>query len=269
MLNSSLEWTDETGQSHRREVVDKVFIGRTCEGIAESKRIIVRDSSVSRDHAIVSMDGRRLQISDLSKNGVWINDVRMAAGALEVLKDGDVIDVGRAKFVVRFQGSETSPGKVDSTMMGPLEMFVTTLVADVRGYSAMAQTQETRRVADLMKDIFESMTEVVRDYHGTIKDFVGDAIYAFWEHRHEPRKEEALAACHAALKQIEVLEERQFSKLTGGTQEAEPLRMGWGITTGKVVVTHFGQRGPDLALVGDSTVLARLSQLGPDFDVSR
>ena len=38
--------------------------------------------------------------------------------------------------------------------------------------------------------------------------------------------------------------------------------MGWGITTGKVTLSHYGSRAADLALVGDCTNLAfRLSSL--------
>ena len=38
--------------------------------------------------------------------------------------------------------------------------------------------------------------------------------------------------------------------------------MGWGITTGKVTLSHYGSRAADLALVGDCTNLAfRLSGL--------
>ena len=41
---------------------------------------------------------------------------------------------------------------------------------------------------------------------------------------------------------------------------AESLKMGWGITTGSVTMSHYGSRASDLALVGDCTNLAfRLS----------
>ena len=40
------------------------------------------------------------------------------------------------------------------------------------------------------------------------------------------------------------------------------MRLGWGITTGKVTLSHYGSRAADLALVGDCTNLAfRLSGL--------
>ena len=41
---------------------------------------------------------------------------------------------------------------------------------------------------------------------------------------------------------------------------AERLKMGWGVTTGSVTMSHYGSRVADLALVGDCTNLAfRLS----------
>jgi pSer/pThr/pTyr-binding forkhead associated (FHA) protein len=102
MSNACLEWTDETGQTCRVDVVDKVFVGRGCLGIEETKRIIVKDPAVSRDHAIVSVDGPNLQITDMSKNGIWINDVRVAPGSSQNLKDGDTVTVGNTRIVVRY-----------------------------------------------------------------------------------------------------------------------------------------------------------------------
>jgi class 3 adenylate cyclase len=40
------------------------------------------------------------------------------------------------------------------------------------------------------------------------------------------------------------------------------VRLGWGITTGEVIISHYGSRGADVAIVGDSTNLAfRLSDI--------
>jgi class 3 adenylate cyclase len=50
------------------------------------------------------------------------------------------------------------------------------------------------------------------------------------------------------------------TKLSGKSINVENLQMGWGITTGRVTMSHYGSRSADLALVGDCTNLAfRLS----------
>ncbi len=260
MPTSYLEWTDENGQVCHLEVVDKIFVGRSCRGIEESKRIIVKDPGVSRDHAIISMSGSGLQITDMSKNGVWINDVRVAPGSSQDLNHGDVIRVGNALLYVRCPCPGPIEADMDSTRSGPIEMVVTSLVADVRGFSALSQRQDSSEVYALMKDIFETFTGIVCDFKGTIKDYVGDAVYAFWDHGFQPRQEQALLACRAALKQLKTLDQMRSSTSSGRYVAVEGLPMGWGITTGRVTMAHYSSRVADLALVGDATNLAfRLS----------
>lgn len=134
MPNPCLEWTDETGQTCRRDLVDKVFIGRGCLGIEETKRIIVKDPAVSRDHAIVSLDGANLQITDLSKNGVWVNDVRVAPGSSRNLRNGDTITVGNTRIALTYTGLTTRDESMECTQAGPIEMIVTSLVPMSEGF---------------------------------------------------------------------------------------------------------------------------------------
>lgn len=260
MPNPCLEWTDETGQTCRLDLVDKVFIGRGCLGIEETKRIIVKDPAVSRDHAIVGLDGANLQITDLSKNGVWVNDVRVAPGSSQNLRDGDTITVGNTRIAVTYAGLTTCDESMECTQSGPIEMIVTSLVADVRGFSGFSQREDSSQVYALMKDIFETLTAIVHDFKGTIKDYVGDAVYAFWDHGFSPRNEQAVLACDAALRQLQTINELKSRNGFDSKQPGQGLLMGWGITTGKVTMAHYSPRVADLALVGDATNLAfRLS----------
>jgi pSer/pThr/pTyr-binding forkhead associated (FHA) protein len=84
MSNPYLEWLDEKQQTRRLDIIDRVFIGRLCKGIDETRRIIVSHSAVSRDHAEIILSGSRLKIQDLSKNGTWVNGVRIAGGSAEI-----------------------------------------------------------------------------------------------------------------------------------------------------------------------------------------
>jgi adenylate cyclase len=255
-----LEWAEKNGPVHRVEIVDKVFIGRTCLGVEESKRIILCDPAVSRDHAIVSASGSRIQIADLSRNGVWINDARMPPGSSRDLKDGDVIGAARFRILVRCPESVSVGEDVERTHCGPVETIVTSLVADVRGFSGMSQRQDSSQVYALMKNIFEKLTTVVGDHKGTVKDYVGDAIHAFWNHGAATQKEDAVSACRAALRQLYVLKEMRLSGSAQGYPDHQDVLMGWGVATGKVTMAHYSSRSADLALVGDSTNLAfRLS----------
>ena len=263
MSNPYLEWLDEKQEARCLEVIDRVFIGRLCTGIDETRRIIVNHSAVSRDHAEIILSGSRIKIKDESKNGTWVNGVRIAGGSAEYLNDGDVIRVGETSILVKY-GENHSLRQDDcisllSTNITPKEVVVTNVVADVRGFTSMSQTENSYQVYALLKELFKKFSGIVNDHKGTIKDYVGDAIYAFWEHGLSHSKDQAMLACQNALVQTEALD-CIIEELRYINPASERLKMGWGIATGFVTMSSYGSRPSDLALVGDCTNLAfRLS----------
>ncbi|MEJ2728623.1 MAG: adenylate/guanylate cyclase domain-containing protein [Deltaproteobacteria bacterium] len=260
-----LEWIDENQQTQKLEIVDKVFIGRSCKGVDPQKRILVQDAQVSREHAVISRRAQQLQISDRSKNGTWVNGIRLAAGASCILADGDTVRLGGFSFHVFCPENVTHVTDAailtEGTRVIPTEMVVTNVVADVRKFTAFSQEHPSSDVYVLMKEIFDTFSAIVYNFKGTIKDYAGDAVYAFWGHTVEPISKQAVLACQAAIQQMQTLNDIR-AKLSDKNIAAENLQMGWGITTGKVTMSHYGSRSADLALVGDCTNLAfRLSGL--------
>ena len=265
MRNPHLEWMDENQQVQRLEIMDRIFIGRTCQGVEVEKRILLHSALVSRDHAVISMTAAHLRITDTSKNGTWINGVRMAAGSTKDLADGDIIRIGEFSFrVLHLEDSSADRDDVprtDLTIVTPSETMVTTLVADVRGFSDFSQKHASADVFGLMKEIFTTFSAIVNQFKGTIKDYAGDAVYAFWDHRVGQPEEQALLACQAAMQQMKDLD-LVLAKVSGKHAGLENIRMGWGITTGAVTMSHYGSRVADLAMVGDCINLAfRLSEI--------
>lgn len=265
MANPYLEWIEENGELRHLEILDKVFIGRVCQGVDERNRIIVNNPAVSRDHAAISFTGSHLKIRDMSTNGTWVNDVRVTAGSSKYLTDGDIIRVGKMFIYVRCPGITPIDEQDNSlalyTQLTNRITTVTHLVADVRGFSSMSQTQSSTEMYSLMKVIFERFSAIVHENSGTIKDFSGDAVFAFWDHNADPRKEQAVLACESALKQAHSVN-RIRAELSPSNPLMATLKLGWGITTGEVTMSHYGPRVADLALVGDSVNLAfRLSGL--------
>jgi len=260
-----LEWVDESRQTQQLEIVDKVFIGRSCKGVDPQKRILVQDEQVSRDHAVISRRAEQLQITDRSKNGTWVNGIRLAAGASSDLGDGDTVRLGEFSFRVFYPENVTDVTDAailtDGTRVTPTEIIVTNVVADVREFTTFSQENASSDVYALMKEIFDTFSAIVYNFKGTIKDYAGDAVYAFWDHAVEPISTQAVLACQAAIQQTQTINEIR-TKLSGKNIASDNLQMGWGITTGKVTMSHYGSRAADLALVGDCTNLAfRLSGL--------
>lgn len=112
-----------------------------------------------------------------------------------------------------------------------------------------------------MKEIFDAFSVMVYDFKGTVKDYAGDAVFAYWDHYNVTRSEQAILACRTDLKQAQAFEDIKTSLLYTNPA-VKYFRMGWGITTGNVNMSHYGVKATDLALVGDCTNLAfRLSEI--------
>jgi class 3 adenylate cyclase len=265
MPSPYLEWIDENKKMRRLHIVDRVFIGRICKGIDETRRIILQHPAVSRDHVEINLTGTQPIIRDLSKNGTWVNNVRLAAGSTRSLEDGDVVRLGETQIYIRCphqadQGKDEAM-EATQTLVTPREVIVTNVVADVRGFCSISQMEESYRVYELMKEIIQTFCTIVHDHKGTVKDYNGDEVYAFWEHGPHLCKEQAAAACLTALEQAQTVDKIR-TKLAGVNPAVRSLRLGWGITTGKVTMSHYGWRVTDLTLVGDSTNSAfRLSSM--------
>ncbi|WP_173180074.1 adenylate/guanylate cyclase domain-containing protein [Desulfosarcina ovata] len=251
---------------HRLVLTDKIFLGRVCRGIEPDKCIIVRNPTVSRDHAVVRLTRDGVEITDLSKNGTWVNDVRMAPGASRQLADGDCISLG-GTAIIRISHPQAAPlpSATDTwgeqTAIKPAAAFITSLVADVRGFTAFSQHAESADVYTFIKAIFARFTTIVNAHHGTVKDYIGDAVFAFWEHPDGCAGDYAVSACQAAIDQMRSVPEIHRQLIRRGLT-VEPPRLGWGLTSGLITLSHFGSRSADLALVGDCVNLAfRLSSM--------
>ncbi len=261
-----LEWQDVEGCCHHVDVIERLYIGRVCQGVPADKCIIIGDANVSRDHAVITCVGCALVIKDSSRNGTWVNNVRITPGGEQKLTSGDFVHVGSTKLHVVFpeQSDRHNPGEVDqveTTRVLSRQKMVTHLVADIRGFSTLAQQTESSLLFEVLLQLYESLTNIVHENRGTVKDFAGDAIFAFWEHNDKNDLAVVRSACHAALVQQKAAT-ALFSSLPEKYSKLRHLELGWGISTGPVTVSHYGVRSENLALVGDSTNLAfRLSGL--------
>jgi len=238
-------------------------MGRTCKGIDPQKRILLQFPLVSRDHAEINFTAGHLQITDTSINGTWINDVRMAAGSTKVLSDGDTIRIGYALLRIFYPkaaaDSQRRHSATELTMVSSVEEVVTSLVADLRGFSAYSQSHDSADVYGMINKIFERFSGIIEEFKGTVKDYAGDSVIAFWEHQFEEPARQSELACQAAIQQMLSFDQIR-AELSGKYVDVENLMMGWGVTTGPVTLSHFGSRTSDLAVVGDCINLAsRLS----------
>ena len=73
--------------------------------------------------------------------------------------------------------------KLDALQGGPPEQQrkqVTILLADLSGFTAMAETMDAEDVARVMNDLWVMLDSVIVNHGGRIDKHIGDAVMAIW-----------------------------------------------------------------------------------------
>ncbi|MBT8372379.1 MAG: adenylate/guanylate cyclase domain-containing protein, partial [Deltaproteobacteria bacterium] len=113
---------------------------------------------------------------------------------------------------------------------------VTFLVSDLRGFTALTEKLIPNEVIEIMNRYFEHMVEVIARYRGTVSEFMGDGILAFFGAPLHADDDPARAvACAIEMQNTLVAVNAKQRKLN-----LPELAMGIGINTGKVVVGNIG-----------------------------
>jgi class 3 adenylate cyclase len=113
---------------------------------------------------------------------------------------------------------------------------VAVLFCDIRGFTPMSEELSPKEVVSFLNDYYTIMSEIVKQYNGSVNQFVGDEIFAaFGAPEMFPDNETNAVFC--AIKMMENL-----SKLNDKYQEKfkRDIQMGIGINFGEVVVGNVG-----------------------------
>jgi adenylate cyclase len=124
----------------------------------------------------------------------------------------------------------------DGTSLGGEKRKLTIMMTDLRGFTAIGERLTAETVVSMINIFLEIMTEIVLEYHGTIDEFIGDAILAIFG---APilRDDDAQRAVACALEMQLAMEEVNKKNREAGYPE---VAMGIGINTGDVVVGNIG-----------------------------
>ncbi len=144
--------------------------------------------------------------------------------------------------------------------LGGDRRFVTTVFADLRGYTWITSEQPPEDTLDLLNRYLTVVSDAVEDEGGTVADLLGDGVFAFFGapvmHSNDAeRAVRAAVATQAAVHRLEI-----------PSMPGVRLQAGIGITSGQVIAGNVGsERRMHYAVVGESVnVAARLQTMaGP------
>jgi adenylate cyclase len=147
--------------------------------------------------------------------------------------------------------------------LAPQKRSVTTLIADMEGYTGQVEALSMEEAAQLTRDFLGCLTEPVLAHRGTLDKFTGDGLVAFWG-APLPMDDHADLALDAARAIVEQVRRFSAARQLAGKRA---LRVRIGIESGDAMAGDFGTASRSIyTAVGDSVnVASRLEQLARDF----
>ncbi|MFA9218060.1 MAG: CHASE2 domain-containing protein [Sphingomonadaceae bacterium] len=147
--------------------------------------------------------------------------------------------------------------------LAPRQLDVTTLIADMEGYTTQVEALPVDEAAKLTRDFLECLTGPVIEAHGTLDKYTGDGLVAFWGAPlpNLQHADLALDAARAIVRRVQELSQAQQAR------GRPPLRVRIGIESGLAMAGDFGTAFRSIyTAVGDSVNTAsRLEQAARDF----
>jgi len=141
----------------------------------------------------------------------------------------------------------------DGQKLGGRRETVTILMADLRGFTRIADTYDAEQTMALLNRFFGDMARIITSYDGMIDEFLGDGILTIFgvpeRHPDDPAR---AVACALEMQNRLVRLNAEIA------QEGYPsLSMGIGIHTGQVIVGNIGSEiRSKYGIVGNSVNIA-------------
>lgn len=143
----------------------------------------------------------------------------------------------------------------DSLHLGGSRTEITTLFADIRGFTAFSETTDPETLVGVLNGFLATAAEAILSEEGTIDKFLGDAVMA-WFNAPIPQPDHTLRAVRAALAM-----QQAVLKLHQALPEEFRLYFGVGIHYGEALLGLVGtQRRLEYTAIGDSVNTARRLQ---------
>jgi adenylate cyclase len=217
-----------------------------------SSDLVLDDKVVSRNHAIIRQlgGGDYFVIDSGSSNGTFVNGTRITVPTK--LHDGDVLSFGSMEVTFVSGGNTTyayEREQLDDTAImtrRPTIVPITILVSDIRGFTTLSESIPIQQLTKLMNDWFHVVSDCVHANRGIVDKFIGDCVYARWQHK-IGTDHSVILALHTAYAINQVTQ-----SLSQKYPIPQPLRVGVGINNGQAAVNV----GQESTAIGDAVNLA-------------
>ncbi|HEX6012378.1 MAG TPA: adenylate/guanylate cyclase domain-containing protein [Geminicoccaceae bacterium] len=139
---------------------------------------------------------------------------------------------------------------------------MTVMLTDIVGFTTLAERSTPEAVTEFVNRHFTMLTRCVEAEGGTVAQFIGDSVMAFWG-APDPQPDHAARACRTALAIARAL---QAENALRRRQDAPPVRMRIGVNTGEVTAGNVGAPGrSNYGIVGDAVnTTQRIEQLAKE-----
>lgn len=140
---------------------------------------------------------------------------------------------------------------------------ITVLVVDMKNYTSMTEKMTLDDIARLMREVMELITQPVLDFEGTLVEYTGDGLIAFWGAPLQRPDHAAMALKCAKALQSALMSWNQYRSEQG--QEEIGIRLG--IESGRALVGDFGSSSRSVFTALGSCIItaSRLQELGRDL----
>jgi class 3 adenylate cyclase len=136
---------------------------------------------------------------------------------------------------------------LDVRLGDQVEEEITVMFSDIRGFTPLSEQMSPQENFNFINSYLSQMGPIIRDYHGFIDKYIGDAIMALFP----TDADEAVQASIAMLKQLEHYNQ--------GRQRAgyQPIQIGIGLNTGMLMLGTVGEQDRmDGTVISDAVNLA-------------
>jgi len=166
------------------------------------------------------------------------------------------------QYVARPVVDELLRSKIKNPL-APARREVTTLIADMEGYTGQVEALTMEEAAQLTRDFLDCLTQPVLECGGTLDKYTGDGLVAFWG-APLPVTGHADLALDAAQRIVQAVQDLSRARQRDGKP---PLRVRIGVESGTAMAGDFGSPSRSIyTAVGDSVNIAsRLQMAARDF----